>query len=323
MKKEFYTLQSIVNDAKRLKISKIFIFSHEKPDGDAKGASMALVTYFENLGFISQYIMSYEYDYLNQIFAQGKVANDIGTDPFIAIIVDTANEEKCENLMYQKAVIKYKIDHHKDSELYGDLNYIDEEASSTCEIVYRLMDRKFITPQIATYLYTGIYTDTGTFAFGMRAQVFQVCADLAELNADIVSVQKYVNQIGVWKAKAAGYVALYHKKFENGFCGLKVFEKYRQQYKFNAEVLAKAVNTLKDIKDIQVFFVACEDAEKNKIFVEIRSSEDCKIDVGKIAEYYGGNGHKHAANFVASDWRTVDIMIEFVKNLIITDRIQE
>ena len=97
--------------------------------------------------------------------------NSVDTDTIsksLAIVLDTANTARIDNDTYKLAAKVIKIDHHPNIDPFGDINYIDESASATCQIVAEiLMSDPFkdcvIEKDVAEYLYCGLLTDTLNF----------------------------------------------------------------------------------------------------------------------------------------------------------------
>ncbi|MDO4282980.1 MAG: DHH family phosphoesterase [Clostridia bacterium] len=307
-------LSKIIFMAKKLKVNHIYVFAHSNPDGDAKGSCMALVKYFQLYGFDSKYILTKENSYLNGIFGEITTITDIGDERFISVICDSSNKQICENNLYERGIITYKIDHHKNSEEFADENYINSKASSTCEIVWSMMNREMITPEIATYLYTGIYTDTGGFDYSLSESVFLACADLIKRGANNVMIAKVVNSMGYHRAKMSGYILLNYTSYADGLLGIVMSYKECSKYHFTSKNVAKSVNVLKNIADVRIYFVACEDYN-GSYFVELRSSESTNVDVSKIAIANGGGGHVHAAGFTAKNLKHVLAVLDMLKVL--------
>lgn len=308
-------LVEIVSKARELNIDKIYIFAHKSPDGDAIGASLSLVEVFRNLGFTSKYVISKESMCLKNIFGEIETTESVDGERFIAVICDTSTEDYCENDMYKKAEVTYKIDHHLNSERFAYYNLIDNEASATCQILCdSVIGEGFITPTVATYLYTGIYTDTGRFEFSLSKRLFLACAKLINCGADTSFVMHEVRKIGYYKSKMMGYILSNYTSYGDGIVGLIVKREECEKNKFNAKALAKCVNVLKDIEFSNLFFIAVQDSNKT-VYVELRSAESTDVDVCKIAKRHGGGGHFHASGFNLNSIRDVHLFINELKVL--------
>lgn len=306
-------LVEILSKAKELNIDKIYIFAHEFPDGDAIGSCMSLVEFFRNLGFTSKYVITRESKCLTNIFGEIEITTSLDGERFIAVICDSSTENICENNLYKKAEVTYKIDHHLGGEEFADYNLIVSSASANCEILWEKM-RGFITPKIATYLYTGIYTDTGKFEFSLTKNVFLACADLVEKGADVDFVISEAKKIGYFKSRMMGYILSNYVSYADGILGVVINNKKREENRFRAKTIARCVNSLKDINISRVFFVACQDMD-GLVYVELRSAQISDVDVSKIARSYGGGGHFHASGFTLNELSDVYKFIEEIKTL--------
>ena len=115
------------------------------------------------------------------------------------------------------------IDHHASNDSYGDLNYVDIDASSTCELVYNLLvrfqqikDINIINEDIATCLYTGLVTDTGNFSYSnVHASSFEMAKNLLVLGA-----QKNTIIQNIYQSNSSGY----YKLLGEALKGLEIFD---------------------------------------------------------------------------------------------------
>lgn len=302
----------IVLKAKKLGINRIYVFSHKYPDGDAKGSSLALVEFFKTFGLISKYVITEESKYLNNIFGTIEITTSLEDERFIAVICDCSNESICENDLWKKAEVTYKIDHHLGSVEFADYNFINSSASSTCEVVWEKIGKGFITEAIATYLYTGIYTDTGRFEYSISENVFLACADLLKRGANTDLVTREVKKIGYYKSKMMGYILSNYTKYAEGIIGVVVTSRECIKNKFSAISLAKSVNTLKDVSFAEVFFVAAQDTD-GSVYVELRSAQYTNINVCDIAKEFGGGGHFHASGCVLKNFGEIAKFIDKIR----------
>ena len=306
----FFTLNDIIKCAKQKNINNIFLFSHIRHDGDAKGSALALVEYFKRLGFNSRYIITVEDFCLLDVFEKVDITESIN-EKFIAVSVDTSTSMGNENTLYEKAEVIYKIDHHNDGELFGDYNYVVEGASSTCEIVSSMLEEKDISEKMATYLYAGIYTDTGGFKYSISENTFNELSKLLKCNANYSFVVNSLKYVSSSRKKIEGLVSYNHKYYADNIVGA-IIRKYEHEH--NALSVARAVNTLISI-NAKVFFCCCE-SKTGEVFVELRSSQRSDIDVSQFAKKYGGGGHIHAAGFTVNSIDEVYDIISKLENLI-------
>lgn len=178
---------------------RIAITTHQKPDGDAMGSSLGLAHYLQAKGHQITVVAPTDYPaFLKWLPGKQMVliapfqpekAHRVFRNAEVIFCLDfnglSRINEFGETVAAAKG-FKVMIDHHTFPEKFADVSLWDEHASSTCELIYRLIaeewrDKAALTQEIATCLYTGIMTDTGSFRFdNTTARVHRVIADLME-----------------------------------------------------------------------------------------------------------------------------------------------
>src|SRR5699024_4551591 len=150
-------------------VQTVIIHRHVRPDPDAYGSQLGL-KYYLKLKFPEK-----------NIFAVGEgepsldfigTFDDISDDQYneaLVIVCDTANAPRISDHRFNTGKRLVKIDHHPAVDQYGDINYVNDEASSTCDISFdfrcRINDRSLIDDSVARVLCLGIVGDTGRFLF--------------------------------------------------------------------------------------------------------------------------------------------------------------
>ncbi len=298
-------LRKIERCARKRNIDTILLFSHKRHDGDAKGSALALKEYFSAKGYKTSYIIKNEDLCLNDIFGKQEICSYNIDERFIAVIVDCSNETVMEDDLYKKAEVSFKIDHHLYSKKFTDYNFVVEEATSTCEIIAGLIPEEMITPTMATFLYSGIFTDTQGFKYNCTADCFLKVSMLISKGAS-VSINTKFEKKSSNRKRAEGIISHYHESYGNNVIGSVIKKKF-----YNAKAIVGGVNTLLELEG-KVFFCACSDRD-GEIWVQLRSSHKTSVDVAKIANKYGGGGHFHAAGCNFKDWNVLEKIIEELK----------
>ena len=179
----------------------IVIVPHKGPDGDAIGSSLGLMHFLKNKGhdvdviapndypkFLkwlpgNEEVMIYEKDKAN---ADQLIEN---ADIVFALDFNHLNRSgDMQEVLTASQAVFIMIDHHREPSDFAYYTYSDAEMSSTCEMVYHFIDKlravEKITPEIATCLYSGIMTDTGSFRFSATsAETHRVIAQLIDKGA--------------------------------------------------------------------------------------------------------------------------------------------
>ena len=157
-------MQSILQKIKEY--DRILLFRHTRCDGDCVGATKGLarilkLTYPEKEirildGQHSSYLAFLGYDESPDVLSDEEYATSLG------LVLDTGSERRISNPKYALCRELIKLDHHIDREPYGDLSWVEEHRSSTCEMVVAFYtafsDELKIDREAATYLFTGMVT---------------------------------------------------------------------------------------------------------------------------------------------------------------------
>ena len=159
-------MEQILNKIKEY--DRIILFRHKRPDGDAVGSTLGLREILR-LTYPQKEILIINSDYSDYMSFLGKEDED-RPDAFYAealgIVIDTATAERISNPKYTLCRELCKIDHHIDIKPYGDYCWIEEERSSACEMIATFYDtfreELQINKAAATYIYTGMVTDSGS-----------------------------------------------------------------------------------------------------------------------------------------------------------------
>jgi len=286
----------------------ISLSSHVNPDGDSVGSLLGMAMVLksrtkdvcacmpEPFRFPPQYGFLPGRELLADPDKQAKEA-----DLFVAL--DCSNRERLGPLQYcaERAPKILNIDHHEDNQLYGEINLVDERASSTSELVYRVIKEAGweIDADVATCLYTGVVTDTGRFEHrNTSPATFAVAAELAQAGADIAQVIKEV-----YDNQSLAYTHLMGLALQR----IEVVEDLGFAYSFiTQQDLAETGATLPESEDlidhlrsirgtkVVALFKELEDGD---VRVSLRSRDD--YEVGPVARMMGGGGHAMAAGYTS------------------------
>jgi phosphoesterase RecJ-like protein len=309
----------------------IVITTHRNPDGDALGSSLALSEYLKADGHVVKVVSPSEFPgffyFLNGIEdiivydMEMEKAGDLINKADIFFCLDFNSLDRIDKLAnhinndHSKIVL---IDHHIDPEPFADYILSDQTASSTCELVYDFInlldDREKITKSIASSLYTGIITDTGSFKFSTSAKLFRTVADLKELGVDDYKLQDQIfNCLSEKKLRLLAHCL--HNRME-------IMEEYqtgliyltKEDYKhFNIQRgdTEGIVNYLLMLKNVKV--AAFITAQPTIVKISLRSKGD--ISVQEIARnHFNGGGHKNASG--GSAYASLDAVVNRFKKVI-------
>ena len=176
---------------------RFLVCSHSRPDGDAVGSMLAMGMLLEQMGKRADLVTA---DRVPIVHRALPCSDSIRTalrvhGPYdAAILLECDGPERTRLLGLEKFLL-INIDHHASGSGFGHVNWIDREATSVGELVYRLIKAAGarVTPEIATCIYTTVLTDTGGFIYGAtRASTFELARDLVLAGADPIRIAQDV-----------------------------------------------------------------------------------------------------------------------------------
>jgi phosphoesterase RecJ-like protein len=294
------------------KSSHLLIVSHLEPDGDAVGSLMALGLALDKLKkkatLYNESPIPAVYSFLpkvKRIVRRMKKTNTYDA----AIILDCGDlsriGEAVESINQIPFVIN--IDHHVSNTGFGHVQLIDTAACSTAEIVYRLIKKLGvqIDKPIATALYTGILTDTGSFRFSnTNRAAFAISKEMTELGLEPHNVAQHVfGTYSLGRIKLLNLALDSIEISENGKLSMMtVTRSMLDETGTHPEDIDGMINYARRIKDVKIAALIQEiqngTANANhatRYHVSLRS--DGTVDVASIAGSFGGGGHVSAAGF--------------------------
>lgn len=280
--------------------SYILIAGHVSPDGDAIGACTAMGLILEQMG--KQYSILIEkhdekYDYL---LDHVNTVSEIPTkdcDLFIAL--DCADLDRLGSFKpaFEGATISWNVDHHISNTNYGKHNYVDPNASSASEIVFRIYEASKVQLDgyIAKAIYTGIVYDTAAFKHSnTSANTLEIVSRLLQQPFDFSSIiqSMFYERSFVSTQLQGAAIRNMEGYYNNSLIVSTLSLDEIKVYSKNTDGTEGIVNILKNIKGSKVALFLYE-----KVEGEIKVSMRCEdpYDVCEIANNFGGGGHKKAA----------------------------
>jgi bifunctional oligoribonuclease and PAP phosphatase NrnA len=296
---------------------RFLVATHVDPDGDALGSAFALAFALTALGKDSTVYLRdkipYRYEFLPK---PANMVHEVPATGYDAVIVVDCGDlfRVGEALAAVRGSAYFvNIDHHETNEAFGDVNIVDERASSTAEVLYGILKSLSVRFDfnIAVNLYTAVLTDTGSFRYeSTTSEAFSICEEMT--------------RFGVRPSYVAGEVYECHPKerFQllrlvletlETFNGDRIATAYVTQSMFertgtNREYTEGFVEYLKEIRGVEVACLVREVAT-GQYKVSMRSKDG--VDVASVASSFGGGGHERAAGC------TITGDIEAVKNKLI------
>lgn len=293
---------------------KIAIIPHRNPDGDAMGSTLALYHFLLKLKHEAVVISPNEFpDFLAWMPASDKVvifenekqkATTLLQNADLIFTLDFNALHRVgdmQNVLSQLKTPFIMIDHHQLPDDYATVTFSDTAFGSTCEMVYHFFDylnqTALIDKTIATCIYTGILTDSGSFRFPKTTgKTHRIIADLIDLGAENTQIP-----VLLFDNNSFGKLQLLGKAISN----MKVIMAKKTAYTTLSQDELNTFNHVKgDTEGIVNYGLTIKDIEFSAIFIENTAEKIIKIsfrsqgdfDVNQFARnHFEGGGHKNAA----------------------------
>ena len=279
---------------------KICLFRHVRNDGDCVGATKGLKRILQ-LSFPEKEIYLIDQDtakYLEFMGPEDPEVDDSVYAQSLGIVLDTGSEARISNKKYTLCKELIKIDHHIPLENYGDLQWVEEERSSCCEMIVdfyeTFRDELKIDSEAATYLYTGMVTDSGRFKYsGISGDAMRCAGTLLDVgvDTDTLFARLYLEAYEYLKFKAHIYNRM--QITENGVAYIFIDKAMQEEFGLTLEMASACVGNLDSIRGVICWMAFIENGDaEGSIRVRLRSRF---VTINSIAEKYHGGGHACAS----------------------------
>ena len=324
-------LSQLISDAET-----ILITCHKSPDGDAIGSSLGLADYLRHLGKEPVVIVPDQYpDFLmwlpntEKIIRYDKQRDKADLLFKIADLIfcldynAPSRVDEMEQSLVSSPATRVLIDHHLNPDVPADLIISEPEASSTCELVFRLVWQMGafpnLTRQFAVPIYCGMMTDTGGFTYNSsRPEIFFIISELLTKRIDKDKIYRNVyHNYSESRIRLMGYVMyeklVYMPEYNAAYYTLTKDELKRFRFiKGDAEGL---VNIPQQIKGLRLSISLREDTEKEHVvWVSLRSVDNFPCNL-MAEEFFNGGGHLNASGGRLNC--SMDEAVKIVKDAII------
>lgn len=278
----------------------IAVGGHVHVDGDCAGSCLAFYQYIKKL-YPDKTVYVYSdkipevFDYIKGYEAAGAEVIKEPVDLFISL--DCSSEDRlCDkDECFNSASYTINIDHHISNTEFAQINIVEPDASSTCEVVFKLFDEDMIDKDMAEALYTGIVHDTGVFAYSNTSRkTMEIAGFLIEkgIETDRIIDESFYEK--TYKQNLIlGRCLTESRLYLCGKCIVSVATKdILNEYGAEPEDLDGIVNQLRITKGVKaaVFIYQLKD---NEYKASLRANGN--VDVSKAALVFGGGGHVKAA----------------------------
>lgn len=289
---------------------KIIIHRHVRPDLDAYGSQCGLGEILK-FSFPEKkiYMVGAPASALHYLHELDEIEEEVW-DGALAIVTDTANQERIDDNRYSKAEKLIKIDHHPNHDAYGDICWVNEHASATSEMIFELFeagrDEGFIcSPEAARLLYGGIAGDTGHFLYpSTSCETFRIVSELVKYDFDrnLFHTEMYEEPMNMIKLQ--GYILENFEMLENRVGKIFITKEIKERFNVSSSDASRLVSILGNVKGIKAWAFFTED---KPIRVNLRSK---RTIINTIAEKYNGGGHPLASGANVSSWEEAELLLK-------------
>ena len=297
----------------------IIIMRHKRPDGDAIGSTKGLREILR-LSFPEKKIYLINSDSSEYLAFLGGEDMDVADSVYgeaLGIVVDTATIERISNPRHRLCRELVKIDHHIDIKPYGDFSWVEDERSSSCEMIAKFYaefsDELKINTLAATYIYAGMVTDSGRFRYrDVSGETMRYAGMLLDLGVDTDTLFANLYMKDFKNFKFESYVYKKMKISDAGVAYIHVDKKMQKKFSLSNEDASAVVSYLDSIKNSLIWLAFIEN-EDGSIRVRLRSRF---VTINKLAEKYGGGGHACASGATVHSKREMAALLDDANELL-------
>lgn len=293
--------QKIIDVIKRNKT--FLVTTHVNPDPDALCSQLAVAMYLRSIGkrahVINSEPLAKRFDFLPGAKGVRAYQEGMRVSFDAAIVVDCGELDrigKVQKLLQHGEEI-INIDHHMTNDRFGDLNLVDERASSTAEVLYEFFSNAqcAMTKNLAVNLYLGIMTDTGSFRFeNTTPRVHEIASRLLQFRFSVSDLYRRIYECVPHDdfKEFAKLVTRFDVFFNGRVICLELPKKVVAKFSEDFDLRDAIFKSLRSIKGVELFAIFTEvDPEKTR--VNFRSVKG--VDVARLAGHFKGGGHKRAS----------------------------
>jgi phosphoesterase RecJ-like protein len=280
----------------------VAVLSHINPEGDAIGATLGAALALREAGKVTAaYNASPLPPGLESLPGANELLREvpIRTPYACYLVLDTSDLPRTGGLLDSRPghAVVVNVDHHAGNSRFGAVNWVDPEASSAGEMVYRILRQGGfpLSKVVATNLYAAIQTDTGSFQYGNTTpQALRAAADLVECGAAVeeIASRMYENHDArEWRLLSEALATL-RVSGDGRLAWIEVTLAAQQRVGIGLEATEGFINYVRAVGGVQIA-AAFKEVSPTEVKVSLRSRGH--VDVARLAEAFGGGGHRNAA----------------------------
>jgi len=302
----------------------IMIHRHQSPDPDALGSQGGLAGILK-ASFPDKkiYLVGGPVNDLDYLVTMDEVSDDMYKHALV-IVTDTANAPRISGEQYSLGEKLIKIDHHPDDEPYGDISWVNTQASSTSEMIYDFYEENkqelVMTDDVARLLYAGIIGDTGRFLYpATTSHTLWVASKLREYSFDAAKLSRYMDEVDEKISRLSGYIYENMVSDENGAAMVLLTQDALKEFNVVDSETPAIIPLPGKIRGILAWAIFVEQPEG---FFRVRLRSKGPV-INGIAKRHHGGGHSLASGANAKDMDEVQEMFQEIKTIVSEYKVAE
>ena len=313
-KKNVY--QEIYDKIKKAKI--IVIARHVGPDPDALGSSLGLKQIIlDNFDNKDVYVIGNPASKFSYLGSLDKIPEGLNNDDALLIVTDTPDRKRVDGVDPLNFKNSIKIDHHPFIEKTCSLEWIDDKASSACQMILELVfnTKLVLSKEASEKLYTGIVADTNRFMFAYTSsKTFNLVGKMLEkVDLDITKVYDNLYLRDYKDIKFQGYLSLNLTITDNGVGFIIINDDILKEYNVDPATPGNMINNFNHINEIYVWLTATEDKDMGSYRVSVRSRGPI---INDVVSNHGGGGHIYASGTRLKNAQEINSLIEDLDDIV-------
>ena len=298
---------------------KIVVFRHLKPDYDAMGSQMGMVTFLKD-NFPEKeihFVGDNHVTFTPRVFPETENLSEdwFKANKFLAIIMDVGDADRIADPRFKHAAYKVKIDHHPCKKEVARASLCDLEMAAAAELAANLMlnwKGKTLSKEAAYYLYIGIVGDSGRFLFSSTStHTFAIAQALLATGIELPPLYQRMYEKNVDSLRSLAYVLNHFTVSPKGVAYYCLPKDIQDELHITPEQGKEHVNTFSNIAGINVWCSVTEDPNPKDYCwrISIRSKG---MDISGVAMKWEGGGHKQASG---AKIKSLDDLPAFIADL--------
>lgn len=280
------------------------ISAHVNPDPDALCSEVALALFLVDMGkrvlIVNEEEVPERYRFLPKMSLIRPLEEmNKNLKAQVLFVLDCGDMDRIGRVKeyLPEGIIVVNIDHHVTNERFGDINWVVEDASSTCEVIYELLKsaKVALTKTQAVHLYTGIMTDTGSFCYDNTSRrAHMISGELLDFGFSANEIYRQIYETTpLSDMKLFSQVVSEFDLFgDDQIVFINLSKKIMAQFSGQFEVRDRIFKFFRSIQEIEMIVIFTEEGPQ-QTRVNFRSKT--KVNVAKLASFFGGGGHKRAS----------------------------